>query len=101
MTKRGCARATLSPLPSPPPGEKVAKAWRGRSPRLSRSWVRGGPVSPSNTLSAHAPPEPTMSLLEERVHYKPFSYPWAYDAWLMQQREIGRASCRERVCQYV
>ena len=27
-----------------------------------------------------------MSLLEERVQYKPFSYPWAYDAWLMQQR---------------
>ncbi len=27
-----------------------------------------------------------MSLLEERVQYKPFHYPWAYDAWLMQQR---------------
>ena len=27
-----------------------------------------------------------MSLLEARVQYKPFSYPWAYDAWLMQQR---------------
>jgi ribonucleoside-diphosphate reductase beta chain len=27
-----------------------------------------------------------MSLLEERVQYKPFKYPWAYDAWLMQQR---------------
>jgi ribonucleoside-diphosphate reductase beta chain len=27
-----------------------------------------------------------MSLLEERIQYKPFSYPWAYDAWLMQQR---------------
>jgi ribonucleoside-diphosphate reductase beta chain len=27
-----------------------------------------------------------MSLLEERVQYKPFSYPWAYDDWLMQQR---------------
>jgi ribonucleoside-diphosphate reductase beta chain len=27
-----------------------------------------------------------MSLLEARLHYKPFSYPWAYDAWLMQQR---------------
>ena len=27
-----------------------------------------------------------MSLLESRVQYKPFSYPWAYDAWLMQQR---------------
>jgi len=27
-----------------------------------------------------------MSLLEERIFYKPFQYPWAYDAWLMQQR---------------
>ena len=27
-----------------------------------------------------------MSLLESRVQYKPFSYPWAYGAWLMQQR---------------
>lgn len=27
-----------------------------------------------------------MSLLEDRVVYKPFLYPWAYDAWLTQQR---------------
>ena len=27
-----------------------------------------------------------MSLLEERLVYKPFHYPWAYDAWLTQQR---------------
>ncbi|PCJ70285.1 MAG: ribonucleotide-diphosphate reductase subunit beta [Rhodobiaceae bacterium] len=27
-----------------------------------------------------------MSLLEERATYKPFRYPWAYDAWLTQQR---------------
>jgi len=27
-----------------------------------------------------------MSLLEERLVYKPFQYPWAYDAWLTQQR---------------
>jgi len=27
-----------------------------------------------------------MSLLEARLHYKPFQYPWAYDAWLTQQR---------------
>ncbi len=27
-----------------------------------------------------------MSLLEERIEYKPFQYPWAYDAWLQQQR---------------
>ncbi len=25
-------------------------------------------------------------MLEERVQYKPFKYPWAYDAWLQQQR---------------
>jgi len=27
-----------------------------------------------------------MSLLEDRIVYKPFLYPWAYDAWLTQQR---------------
>ena len=27
-----------------------------------------------------------MSLLEERHVYKPFRYPWAYEAWLVQQR---------------
>ncbi|MDC0432357.1 ribonucleotide-diphosphate reductase subunit beta [Hyphomicrobiales bacterium] len=27
-----------------------------------------------------------MSLLEERLVYKPFKYPWAYEAWLKQQR---------------
>jgi len=27
-----------------------------------------------------------MSLLEANPVYKPFRYPWAYDAWLMQQR---------------
>ena len=27
-----------------------------------------------------------MSLLEERPVYKPFRYPWAYEAWLTQQR---------------
>ncbi len=27
-----------------------------------------------------------MSLLEERIAYKPFRYPWAYEAWLIQQR---------------
>lgn len=27
-----------------------------------------------------------MSLLKERIYYKPFQYPWAYDAWLTQQR---------------
>jgi ribonucleoside-diphosphate reductase beta chain len=27
-----------------------------------------------------------MSLLDARAVYKPFQYPWAYDAWLTQQR---------------
>ena len=27
-----------------------------------------------------------MSLLEPSPVYKPFRYPWAYDAWLTQQR---------------
>ena len=27
-----------------------------------------------------------MSLLDSNPIYKPFKYPWAYDAWLMQQR---------------
>jgi ribonucleoside-diphosphate reductase beta chain len=27
-----------------------------------------------------------MSLLDARTIYKPFQYPWAYDAWLTQQR---------------
>ncbi|MGE0153902.1 MAG: ribonucleotide-diphosphate reductase subunit beta [Reyranellaceae bacterium] len=27
-----------------------------------------------------------MSLLDAKPIYKPFNYPWAYDAWLMQQR---------------
>ena len=27
-----------------------------------------------------------MSLLDDRPVYKPFQYPWAYDAWLTQQR---------------
>jgi ribonucleoside-diphosphate reductase beta chain len=27
-----------------------------------------------------------MSLLTPRAVYKPFNYPWAYEAWLTQQR---------------
>jgi ribonucleoside-diphosphate reductase beta chain len=27
-----------------------------------------------------------MSLLDDNIVYKPFRYPWAYDAWLTQQR---------------
>ena len=26
------------------------------------------------------------NLMEERIAYKPFAYPWAYEAWLQQQR---------------
>lgn len=29
---------------------------------------------------------PKCDLTTEQVSYKPFRYPWAYDAWLMQQR---------------
>ena len=27
-----------------------------------------------------------MSLLKERIYYKPFEYPWAFDAYDMQQK---------------
>jgi ribonucleoside-diphosphate reductase beta chain len=27
-----------------------------------------------------------INLTEERLHYKPFSYPWAYDAWLKHEQ---------------
>ena len=27
-----------------------------------------------------------MSLLESKAIFKPFNYPWAYEAWLTQQR---------------
>jgi ribonucleoside-diphosphate reductase beta chain len=27
-----------------------------------------------------------MSLLDAKITYKPFAYPWAYEAWLMQQK---------------
>jgi ribonucleoside-diphosphate reductase beta chain len=29
---------------------------------------------------------PTTSLLDERNYYKPFNYPWAYDAWLQHEQ---------------
>jgi ribonucleoside-diphosphate reductase beta chain len=39
-------------------------------------------------MPAESPPkEKTMSrLLTENHVYKPFHYPWAYEAWLTQQR---------------
>ena len=27
-----------------------------------------------------------MSLLDSKPVYKPFNYPWAYEAWMTQQR---------------
>jgi ribonucleoside-diphosphate reductase beta chain len=63
----------------------------GRQPRL--------PSSPSFRVSApgtdpmtatlnghHASASPRMDLLTENPVYKPFRYPWAYEAWLTQQR---------------
>jgi ribonucleoside-diphosphate reductase beta chain len=38
-----------------------------------------------STLSP-APASPQMNLLTENPVYKPFRYPWAYEAWLTQQR---------------
>ena len=39
-----------------------------------------------------------LKLTDERSYFKPFSYPWAYDAWLKHEQshwlfaeEIGRA----------
>ena len=29
-----------------------------------------------------------MSLLDTKRIYKPFKYPWAYDAWLQQQNTL-------------
>ncbi|HEX5325166.1 MAG TPA: ribonucleotide-diphosphate reductase subunit beta [Acetobacteraceae bacterium] len=34
----------------------------------------------------HPPPQPEFDLLTENPVYKPFRYPWAYEAWLVQQR---------------
>ena len=31
-----------------------------------------------------------MSLLDAKPIYKPFHYPWAYDAWLMQHPLAAR-----------
>jgi ribonucleoside-diphosphate reductase beta chain len=39
------------------------------------------------TVKKHKEEGNTMpNLMEERLGYKPFGYPWAYEAWLMQQR---------------
>jgi ribonucleoside-diphosphate reductase beta chain len=41
--------------------------------------IETGKLQPEETPKPHG-------LLEERHVYKPFRYPWAYEAWLMQQR---------------
>ena len=44
-------------------------------------------VAQQATAKQHAKEGRNMpSLKEERIGYKPFGYPWAYEAWLMQQR---------------
>jgi len=40
----------------------------------------------TTTLPAASLAEKKFDLLTENPVYKPFRYPWAYDAWLMQQR---------------
>ncbi len=37
-------------------------------------------------MNAYPVSEKEMSLLEERLVYKPFRYPWAYEAWHTQQQ---------------
>ncbi len=37
-------------------------------------------------MSAHAEQPASFNLLTENPVYKPFRYPWAYEAWLTQQR---------------
>lgn len=44
-------------------------------------------VAQRTSAKQHAKEGTTMqNLKEERIGYKPFGYPWAYEAWLMQQR---------------
>jgi ribonucleoside-diphosphate reductase beta chain len=44
-------------------------------------------VTHLNAIKKHTTEGTSMpNLMEERVGYKPFGYPWAYEAWLMQQR---------------
>jgi len=39
------------------------------------------------TRTKHEKEGRTMpNLMQDRIGYKPFAYPWAYEAWLMQQR---------------
>jgi ribonucleoside-diphosphate reductase beta chain len=58
---------------------------------MTASVINFEPAAAKVTHKAHAKQREkegyTMAnLKEERVGYKPFSYPWAYEAWLMQQR---------------
>ena len=58
---------------------------------MTASVINFGPaavkVAQQATAKQHAKEGRNMpSLKEERIGYKPFGYPWAYEAWLMQQR---------------
>src|SRR5690606_19386778 len=55
----------------------------------NRFAIRGMTIENNRHFRAGGNPEQrknTMSLLDAKPIYKPFHYPWAYDAWLMQQR---------------
>ena len=45
-------------------------------------------MSANHTPGTHSPDEHPVKfdLLTENPVYKPFRYPWAYEAWLTQQR---------------
>lgn len=45
-------------------------------------WSMPCPPKPPSTMS----PVPLPAFLRERHVYKPFLYPWCYEAWLTQQR---------------
>ncbi len=58
---------------------------------MTASVINFEPAAAKVTQKAHAKQREkeghTMANLKvERVGYKPFDYPWAYEAWLMQQR---------------
>jgi ribonucleoside-diphosphate reductase beta chain len=53
--------------------------------------TNGHPIPPAGAISLVRPPAITeapvrFDLLTENPVYKPFRYPWAYEAWLTQQR---------------
>ncbi len=66
----------------------LAASNRSRPRRVSRVTRRRGGDFISQRSHSFAPTIGirAMSLLDAKPIYKPFHYPWAYDAWLMQQR---------------